>query len=80
MSQAIIDDIRQAIEAAIESAQADVQAGAGAGHFDVTVKAEVFAGKPMVEAHRLVYSAIAHLMEGEGAAVHAIDRLRTLAP
>lgn len=79
MSQATIDAIREAIESAIESAQADVRPGAGAGHFDLTVKAPAFAGKPMVEAHRLVYSAIAHLMEGDGAAVHAIDRLKTLA-
>lgn len=80
MSESMIDTIRKAIEAAIEGAEASVEKGTGAGHYSVTVTAEPFAGKPMVQAHRMVYSAIAHLMEGESAPVHAIDRLRTLAP
>jgi stress-induced morphogen len=79
MSENQVDAIRQAIEQSIEGANADVETGAGAGHYNVTVTAEVFAGKPMVQAHRLVYSAIAHLMDGDNAPVHAIDRLRTLA-
>ncbi len=79
MSHDQTDAIRHAIEESIEGANAEVQTGAGAGHYNVTVTAEVFAGKPMVQAHRLVYSAIAHLMDGDDAPVHAIDRLRTLA-
>ncbi|MCK5799896.1 MAG: BolA/IbaG family iron-sulfur metabolism protein, partial [Deltaproteobacteria bacterium] len=47
--------------------------------YDLTVRAGSFAGKPMVQIHRLVYAAIAHLMDGDLALVHAIDRLRTLA-
>ena len=74
-----VEAIREAIEASIEGATAEVELGAGAGHYNVTVTAPVFAGKPMVQAHRLVYSAIAHLMDGDAAPVHAIDRLRTLA-
>ncbi|MBW2733468.1 MAG: BolA/IbaG family iron-sulfur metabolism protein [Deltaproteobacteria bacterium] len=80
MLQSTLDDIRQAIEAAIDGSEVDAQPGAGAGHFTLSVKSSAFAGKPMLEAHRMVYSAIAHLMEGERAPVHAIDRLRTLAP
>jgi hypothetical protein len=31
----------------------------------------------MIESHRLVYAAIAPLMAGDAAPVHAIDRLKT---
>lgn len=79
MSHDQTDAIRQAIEQSIQGSTVEVEVGAGAGHYNVTVTAAIFAGKPMVQAHRLVYSAIAHLMDGDSAPVHAIDRLRTLA-
>ena len=37
----------------------------------------MFAGKSMLESQRLVYGAIAHLMKGDGAPVHAVDKLTT---
>ena len=79
MSQSVMDSIGTAIRSAIDGAEVVVEAGSP-GHYSVTVTSAAFAGKPMVQAHRLVYAAIAHLMEGERPAVHAIDRLRTLAP
>jgi acid stress-induced BolA-like protein IbaG/YrbA len=68
--------IRQAIESAIPGATAAVQANSP-GHFGIEVTAAAFAGKSMVEQQQLVYAAIAHLMKGENAPVHAIDRLKT---
>lgn len=71
--------IREAILGKIPDAEVDVQAGSG-GHFAISVVSPVFAGKSMVESQRLVYGAIAHLMKGADAPVHAIDKLTTKAP
>ncbi len=49
----------------------------GGGHFSIEVTSSVFAGKNRVESQRLVYGAIAHLMKGDLAPVHAVDTLRT---
>lgn len=45
------------------------------GHYSLTVTSPVFAGKSMVDQQRLVYGAIAHLMKGDLAPVHAVDQL-----
>ena len=74
----LCDALRDAIVAAIDGAQ--VTAMGGGGHFTLSVVAPVFAGRSMVESHRLVYAAIAPLMAGDAAPVHAIDRLVTKAP
>ncbi len=71
--------IRQAILDKIPDAAVDVQPGSG-GHYSIAVVSPVFAGKGMLESQRLVYGAIAHLMKGDGAPVHAIDKLSTKAP
>jgi acid stress-induced BolA-like protein IbaG/YrbA len=71
--------IRSAILERIPDASVVVEAGSG-GHFTIQVVSPVFADKSMVESQRLVYGAIAHLMKGEGAPVHAIDKLTTKAP
>jgi acid stress-induced BolA-like protein IbaG/YrbA len=70
--------MRQAIEAAIPGSTASVQANSP-GHFGVEVIAAAFAGKSMVEQQQMVYAAIAHLMKGDSAPVHAIDRMKTKA-
>jgi stress-induced morphogen len=44
------------------------------------VVSPAFAGLGMLESQRLVYSAIAHLMQGDLAPVHAVDRLKTRVP
>lgn len=73
----MIDALREAIEKQIPAAKADVSGGGG--HFTLEVVSPEFAGKSMLESHRLVYSAIAHLMNGNLAPVHAIDSLKTRA-
>ncbi len=73
----VTDAIRDAIAAAI--ADARVEVSGGGGHYVIAVTAGAFAGKSTLESHRLVYSAIAHLMKGDGAPVHAVDSLTTRA-
>ena len=68
--------MRQAIEAAIPGSTATVRANSP-GHFGIEVTAASFNGKSMVEQQQMVYAAIAHLMKGDQAPVHAIDRLKT---
>ena len=52
----------------------------GGGHFEIRVIADTFQGKKTLEKQRLVYQAIAHLMKGPEAPVHAVDKLETLVP
>jgi len=66
--------LREAIEAAIPDSAVVVTTG-GAGHFELRVTAAAFAGKSRVAQQRMVYSAIAHLMSGDTAPVHAIDKM-----
>ncbi len=73
----IIDAIRDAIETAVPNSQAIVDGGGG--HFTIEVVSDVFEGKGMLACHRLVYSAIAPLMAGERAPLHAVDSLKTRA-
>ena len=78
MSDSTVDRIGNAIRA--ELSDADVQVtGGGGGHFTIAVTSKAFAGKSIMESHRLVYAAIAPLMKGEGAPVHAVDSLKTTA-
>jgi len=73
------DAIRAAILEKIPDAAVDVAPGS-AGHYEIRVVSPVFSGKGMLESQRLVYGAIAHLMKGDGAPVHAVDKLTTKAP
>jgi acid stress-induced BolA-like protein IbaG/YrbA len=73
----VTDAIKEAIEKTISDAAVTVQGGGG--HFSIEVVAPVFEGKSMLESQRLVYSAIAHLMKGDMAPVHAVDTLKTRA-
>lgn len=70
--------IREAIEGAIPGAL--VEASGMGGHFEIRVVSEQFEGKNRLARERLVYRAIAHLMQGERAPVHAVDRLETVPP
>jgi acid stress-induced BolA-like protein IbaG/YrbA len=78
-----MSDTKQAIVTAIlekiPDASVVVDAGSG-GHFTIQVVSPVFSGKSMVESQRLVYGAIGHLMKGDGAPVHAVDKLTTKTP
>jgi acid stress-induced BolA-like protein IbaG/YrbA len=71
--------LRTAIERAMPGAQAKVEAR-GAGHFEVEVVSGAFAGLTRVKQQQLVYAAIAPLMAGDSAPVHAIDRMVTRLP
>jgi len=71
--------LKEAIEGAIPGAEVEVTAG-GAGHFELRVRSAAFAGQSRVDQQRSVYAAIGHLMKGETAPVHAIDRLETVIP
>ena len=72
------DALRASIEAGIPKAVVEVTSS-GSGHFSLIVSSEIFRGQPMLECHRMVYRAIASLMSGDTAPVHAIDTLKTLA-
>ena len=61
-------------------ADAVVEVAGQGGHYTIVVTSEAFRGKGPVDSQRLVYGAIAHLMTGELAPVHAIDSLKTRVP
>jgi len=71
--------LKEAIARALPGAEIEVTAG-GAGHFELRVKAAEFAGQSRVAQQRTVYAAISHLMKGETAPVHAIDKMEILVP
>ena len=74
----VIDQLRERIEAALPDAKVDVKGAAG--HFEVAAVSAAFEGKNRLARQRLVYGAIADLMKGDGAPVHAIDRMETETP
>lgn len=51
-------------------------ARSGLGHFAVRVRSPAFAGKSMIERHRLVYEALGDMMQTD---IHAVS-IRALAP
>jgi acid stress-induced BolA-like protein IbaG/YrbA len=74
----VIAQLRSAVSQAIACESLDVS-GSG-GHFEIRVVSKDFAGKNTLGRQRLVLGAIAHLMKGDGAPVHAIDVLETREP
>ena len=75
----VVDELRTSIEGALPGARVQVNA-AGSGHFEIRVVSERFEGQSRVQQQQVVYAAIAHLMKGDVAPVHAIDRLVTDLP
>lgn len=69
----IIEEATRAIESALPGAT--VRVSGGGGHFEIEVISDQFAGKRILERQRLVYSAIAPLMAGDTAPIHAVDTL-----
>lgn len=63
-----------AIRGALPGADVAVHVGSP-GHFELEVTASGLAGLPRVKQQQAVYAAIAHLMAGDSAPVHAIDRM-----
>jgi len=74
----VIDALREAIERQIPGSRAEVNGGGG--HFSIEVTSPAFAGRSMLESQRMVCGAIAHLMKGDAAPVHAVDSLKTRMP
>ena len=74
----VTDAIREAIAAKLPGA--DIAVEGGGGHFRIAVVSDAFTGKTMLARHRLVLGAIAHLMDGDRAPVHAVDSLDTKTP
>jgi acid stress-induced BolA-like protein IbaG/YrbA len=72
-------EIRDVIAQALPGADVRVSAGSP-GHFSISVVAEEFRGKTRLACQRLVYKAIAPLMQGDRAPVHAVDQLDTKVP
>jgi len=71
------DEIRAQIERALPGSQVQVRDTTGTGdHFEAVVIAEQFAGKTVVEQHRLIYSILGSAMAGP---IHALA-LRTSSP
>jgi stress-induced morphogen len=71
------EEIRRKIETALPGSRVQVRDTTGGGdHFEAVVIAAEFAGKSMVEQHRLVYSILGDAMAGP---IHALA-LRTSPP
>ncbi len=75
----MLEALHKAIVDAIDGAAVRVSSDSG-GHYSLEVTSHAFEGKSLLEKQRLVYSAIADLMQGDAAPVHAIDSLKTLTP
>lgn len=71
-------DLEAAIRAALPEAQIRV-AAASPGHFEIRVVDASFAGLSRLKQQQRVYAAIAPLMKGDAAPVHAVDLLETAA-
>jgi stress-induced morphogen len=69
-------ELERAIAAAFPDARVEVHANSP-GHFEIRVASASFAQQSRVVQQQRVYAAIAHLLKGDAAPVHAIDRLIT---
>lgn len=78
-SASLSEQLRDAITQSLPGAEVRVTPGSP-GHFSIAVVAEEFRGKARLACQRLVYKAIAPLMAGERAPVHAVDSLETNTP
>lgn len=74
MHDDILNEIKRAVESSIEGSQASASSPSG-GHFEVRVKAAAFTGKTPLQQQRMVLTAISHLMKGDNAPVHAVDKI-----
>lgn len=71
----VIQALRDHVLAALPDAQ--VNATGGGGHYSLVVVSPSFAGRSMLQQHQAVLKAIAPLMRGDAAPVHAVDSLVT---
>jgi acid stress-induced BolA-like protein IbaG/YrbA len=75
--QDICDAIRDALQNSIPQCTAHVSGGGG--HYSIEAIAPGFASLNRLESQRTVLRAIGHLMQGDGAPVHAVDSIKTSA-
>ncbi len=67
------EEIRTRIRAALPDAQVEVVDTTGTGdHFAATIVSAAFTGQLPVERHRVVYAALADLLRGPAAPIHAL--------
>ena len=78
-SDEIAGRLRSAIEGAVPCDELEVSSGSPR-HFTIRVVSPAFAGLSRVKKQQLIYTAIADLMQGDDAPVHAVDRLDCVAP
>ena len=65
-----LEEIKSLIKKAIPDAEIDIKDLAGDhNHYSATIKSKVFAGKSMVEQHKIVYKALGNKMGNE---LHAL--------
>ncbi len=72
IKQKLTDALKpESIELIDDSAAHAGHAGAkkGGGHYNVTIVAEIFAGKSLVQRHQLIYQALNGLMKND---IHAL--------
>jgi stress-induced morphogen len=77
--EATARDLRDRITEAYPDASVEVNA-LSPGHFEIRVVSSRFEGLSRVKQQQGVYAAIAPLLKGDAAPVHAIDRLQTELP
>jgi len=75
----LVAELSTSVGTALPGSEVEVRA-TGAGHFEIRVTCASFAGRSRVAQQQSVYAAIAHLMKGDAAPVHAIDKLETRVP
>ncbi|RMG99738.1 MAG: BolA/IbaG family iron-sulfur metabolism protein [Deltaproteobacteria bacterium] len=75
----VSEQLAEAIRAALPDAVVEVRPQSP-GHYALRVVSAAFEGKGLLDKQRLVYAAIAPLMKGDAAPVHAIDHLETQVP
>jgi stress-induced morphogen len=59
-----VDEVKDRLEQALPGARVQVGTFQGADHFQAVVEAPQFAGKSLVEQHRMVYAALEGLLGG----------------
>ena len=67
------DDITARIRKALPDADVQIVDTTGGGdHFSATIVSSAFADKGLIDRHRLVYAALAEVIQGPRAPIHAL--------
>lgn len=72
------DEVKQLIEAGIENSECEVMDLTGTGdHFRAVITSSSFAGKSLIEQHKMVYATVTEYMADQR--IHALS-LKTIIP